>query len=58
MHIGPYSTEPVTIAKIHEFMKAHRLIQHGLHHEIYLSDPCKVEPSSLKTILRFPVRQQ
>jgi len=58
MHIGPYSTEPDTIKKIHLFMKHHALIQDGLHHEIYLSDPRKVKPSSMKTILRFPVKHQ
>ena len=58
MHIGPYSTEPVTIKKIQAFMHQHGLIQNGLHHEIYLSDPRKVHPSSMKTILRFPVKPQ
>jgi hypothetical protein len=27
----------------------------GPHHEIYLSDPRRVEPAKLKTILRVPV---
>ncbi|MCC3372629.1 GyrI-like domain-containing protein [Cohnella sp. REN36] len=58
MHIGPYRTEPDTIEKIHSFMKQHSFVQNGLHHEIYLSDPRKVDPSSMKTILRFPVKQQ
>jgi hypothetical protein len=30
----------------------------GLHHEIYLSDPRKVNPAVLKTILRLPVRKK
>ena len=30
----------------------------GPHHEIYLSDPRRVEPSKLKTILRQPVRDR
>ncbi|UKS27938.1 GyrI-like domain-containing protein [Paenibacillus sp. HWE-109] len=55
MHVGPYSTEPATVAIIREYMRAHHLIQNGLHHEIYLSDPRKVEPAYMKTILRFPV---
>jgi hypothetical protein len=29
----------------------------GLHHEIYLSDPRRVAPEKLRTILRIPVRQ-
>jgi hypothetical protein len=27
------------------------------HHEIYLSDPRRVAPEKLKTILRIPVRR-
>jgi hypothetical protein len=42
---------------MHRFMKENRLIQNGLHHEIYLSDPRKVDPSMMKTILRLPVRK-
>jgi len=55
LHVGPYHTEPDTIARIKMFMAEKQLQQNGLHHEIYLSDPRKSEPSSLKTILRFPV---
>jgi hypothetical protein len=31
---------------------------HGRHHEIYLSDPRRVPPERLKTILRHPVRKK
>jgi hypothetical protein len=55
MHIGPYNTEPKTLEQMHTFMEAHNLVQSGLHHEIYLSDPRKVIPSAMKTILRLPV---
>ncbi|GAA0375291.1 GyrI-like domain-containing protein [Caldalkalibacillus horti] len=58
MHIGPYSTEPDTIEHIHTFMHSHDFVQNGLHHEIYISDPRKVKPSLLKTILRYPVKKQ
>ena len=30
----------------------------GLHHEIYLSDPRRVAPERLRTILRNPVRKR
>jgi hypothetical protein len=33
----------------------HGLAFHGLHHEIYLSDPRRVPPAKLRTILRYPV---
>jgi hypothetical protein len=29
----------------------------GKHHEIYLSDPRKVDPEKLKTILRQPIKE-
>jgi len=28
-----------------------------LHHEIYLSDPRKVEPAKYKTVIRHPVKK-
>jgi AraC family transcriptional regulator len=30
---------------------------HGRHHEIYLSDPRRIPPERLKTILRLPIRK-
>lgn len=60
MHIGPYSEEPATIAKIQAFMKENNL-KHTTdgrhHHEIYLSDPRKTKPEKLKTVLRLPVEK-
>lgn len=61
MHIGPYDDEPATIQKMHAFMAAHGYVsditQKRLHHEIYLSDARKVDPSRLKTVLRHPVKK-
>jgi len=56
MHIGPYSSEPETINQLKEFMKKNGLVENGLHHEIYLSDPRKTAPEKMKTILRQPVK--
>lgn len=56
LHIGPYTTEPESIAQIENFIKISNLSKNGLHHEIYLSDPTKTEPGELKTILRQPVK--
>lgn len=55
LHIGPYATEPTTLALVHEYLAAHQLVEAGLHHEIYLTDPRKGDPSKAKTILRLPV---
>ncbi len=56
MHIGPYSTEPETINKLMAFIDESGLSVNGLHHEIYLSDPRKTEPSKMKTLIRYPVK--
>ncbi len=56
MHIGPYSTEPETINKLMSFIAESGLFVNGLHHEIYLSDPRKTEPSKMKTLVRYPVK--
>lgn len=56
LHVGPYAKETETIARMQEFAEEQGLKFHGLHHEIYLSDPRRVAPAKLKTILRHPVR--
>jgi hypothetical protein len=55
LHVGPYTTEPATIAKLHEFIAAHDLELNGKHHEIYLGDPRRTAPEKLRTIVRQPV---
>lgn len=56
LHIGPYDEEAPTIAKMHDdFVPGHGLRLRGRHHEIYLGDPRRAEPSRLRTILRQPV---
>lgn len=57
MHIGPYDEEEPTIDAMHEFAKEHGYAWAGHHHEIYLSDPRRVAPEKLKTILRHPVKK-
>ena len=56
LHIGPYDQEMQTIETMHAHAAEQNLKPHGKHHEIYLSDPRKVEPAKLKTILRHPVK--
>ncbi|MEX0627634.1 MAG: GyrI-like domain-containing protein [Cucumibacter sp.] len=58
LHVGPYDAEAPTIRKLHEeFLPANGLVENGRHHEIYLSDPRRVPPRKLKTVLRQPVRR-
>ncbi len=56
MHLGPYSEEGPTIARLHQFIaeSGHKL--RGKHHEIYLSDPRRCAPEKMRTILRQGVR--
>jgi hypothetical protein len=55
MHVGPFSTEGPTIAKLHEFISARTGLT-GKHHEIYLSDIRRARPEKWKTILRQPMK--
>jgi hypothetical protein len=57
LHVGPYDQEGDTIAQMKEFASREGLTPSGKHHEIYLSDPRRVPPERLKTILRMPVRR-
>lgn len=57
LHVGPYATEPETLARMDAFMSAHGLTMNGRHHEIYLSDPRRSAAATTKTILRHPVRR-
>ncbi len=58
MHIGSFDDEGPTIHKLHhEYLPENGYVEAGKHHEIYLSDPRKVAPEKLKTVLRQPVRK-
>ncbi len=57
LHIGPFDDEaPVLEYMHHDFIPANNLVMTQKHHEIYLSDFRKVEPTKLKTVLRQPVK--
>jgi hypothetical protein len=57
LHLGPYIEEGPTLAQMHmRFLPSEGLIEDGSHHEIYLSDPRRVAPEKIKTLLRQPVR--
>ena len=59
MHVGPYATEPATLATMLAFAAEQGYRDQvglgGKHHEIYLGDPRKADPLKLKTVLRHPV---
>jgi hypothetical protein len=57
MHKGPYSEEGPTVQKVHDFIKKKGGNFNGQdkkHHEIYLSDPRKANPATMKTVIRQP----
>jgi hypothetical protein len=56
LHVGPYMEEAPTIRAMLDFADANGVRPNGKHHEIYLSDPRRVKPEKLRTILRIPVR--
>jgi hypothetical protein len=55
MHVGPYSEEGPTIARLHAFIDEQGRRPRGKHHEIYMGDPRRTAPERLRTILRQPV---
>lgn len=54
LHVGPYSGEGPTIQRLHEFIEAKSKLR-GKHHEIYLTDIRRADPSRWKTIIRQPM---
>jgi hypothetical protein len=54
LHIGPFSEEGPTVEKVHQFIDSHGK-RIGKHHEIYLSDIRKADPSKWKTVIRQPL---
>jgi hypothetical protein len=54
IHLGPaWVYEEIDTTRAHETNP-----ECPGHHEIYLSDPRRIAPEKLKTILRLPVRKK
>ena len=62
MHIGPFDNEPASVSLMDQY-----LTEQGyendfsvtrLHHEIYLSDASRVDPSRWRTVIRHPIRKK
>lgn len=62
MHTGPYDSEPATVQLMHKYAQDQGyeldFSEKRLHHEIYLSDPRKVDPDKNKTVIRHPIRKK
>jgi len=61
-HIGPFDTESATVAAMERYAVENGymidITETRRHHEIYLSDPRKVAPEKMKTVIRHPVRKR
>ncbi|MBM0105426.1 GyrI-like domain-containing protein [Steroidobacter sp. S1-65] len=57
LHIGPFSEEGPTIARLHRFIEESDASLAGKHHEIYLSDIRRAAPAKWKTIIRQPLKK-
>jgi len=55
LHIGPYDQVGEVYRRMLAHMEENELVCSGLPHEIYLSDPRRVAPEKLKTIVRLPI---
>lgn len=55
-HVGSYADEAGPLAHLHEVLMPEAGVTFGgPHHEVYLSNPARVAPEKLKTIVRQPV---
>jgi hypothetical protein len=61
MHIGPYDTEPESVARMHASAESQGYVidlsDERRHHEIYLGDPRRSAPDKLRTVVRHPIRR-
>ena len=54
LHLGPFEDEPASFEIMEDYAKSEGVVRLSkMHREIYLSDPRKVAPEKLKTVLRF-----
>lgn len=56
LHVGPYEAMQATGELVEAFCEEQGLKPHLWQHQIYLSDPRRMDPEKLKTILRHPVK--
>lgn len=54
LHVGPFTAEGPTIERLHQYIDA-RTGRRGKHHEIYLSDIRRADPSKWRTVIRHPM---
>ena len=55
LHVGPFTAEGPVIERLHAHIAARSGLR-GKHHEIYLTDIRRADPSRWKTVIRQPMR--
>ena len=55
LYFGPWAGEGPAIKRLHAFARDQGYQIRGKHHEIYLSDPRRIAPEKLRTVIRQPV---
>jgi hypothetical protein len=58
MHLGHYEMIHESALLMNRFTEQNNYTPSGKHHEIYISDPRRVAPEKLKTLLRQPVQKE
>ena len=62
MHIGPFGSEPASVAIMDAFLEEHGyendINGNRLHHEIYISGAGRAAPEKWKTVIRHPIRRK
>lgn len=58
LHVGPYDQVGPTYCQLDAFAREQGLVPQCPAHEIYISDPRRLAPEKLKTIVRLPVKQR
>ena len=57
LHVGPYDTEPATVAKMDAFASGAAIGWWDDITRFYLGDPRRTAPEKLKTVLRHPIER-
>lgn len=55
LHVGPYDQEQETIARLQAFVQEQGYRLGSRHIEVYLSDPARVPPERIRTVIRYPL---
>ena len=62
LHVGPFDDEPASVALMDAYLAENGyendFSDTRLHHEIYLSDARRVDPSQWRTVIRHPIRRR